>query len=76
MTAIDLEDVVANIDFHLQGIAKELAKGGDQITAHQATRLWMDCNKLTRKIGELKNKAQARDWKDAFDFRYENEGGE
>ena len=83
MTAIDLEDIVANIkmmqameeegvpttiytiiDFYLQGIAKELAKGGDQLTAHKATKLWMQLNKLTSKFGEIKNKAQARDWGD------------
>lgn len=37
---------------------------GDQLTAHEATKLWMQLNKLTSKFGEIKNKAQERDWKE------------
>ncbi len=64
MSAVDIDDVVANIDFHLQGIAKELAKGGDQISAHQLTRLWMDSNKIHGALGKAKTAAQERDWKE------------
>ena len=60
---------------------------GDQLTAHEATELWMQLNRLTSKFGKVKNKAQARDWGDedkaqardwktAMDFRYKNEGDE
>ena len=37
---------------------------GDQLTAKEATQLWTALHMLTNKFADIRDKAQARDWKE------------
>lgn len=50
----------------IKDIEAQMASYGidQELTAHEATKLWSALGKLHRRMGEVKNAAQARDWGD------------
>jgi len=42
------------------------ANQGTSLTAHEATQLWMEANRLTKVLQMVKTVAQDRDWKDKY----------
>ena len=47
----------------LQDIDRTITSYGieSELTGHEATKLWLEVSKLHRRLGDIKNKAQAND---------------
>jgi len=63
---MDKDDFFSQTMTMIQDIEEQMTSYGidQELTAHEATKLWSALGKLHRRMGEVKNAAQARDWGD------------
>jgi len=64
---MDKDDFYEQTTHMLEEIGLQMTAYGidSELTAHEATKLWMQLNKLTQRMGDIKNATQSRDWSDS-----------
>ena len=58
----DIEDVLSNIRWHLEEAQSQFDNGGQELSASQLTKLWLDASRLTKALHEAKLAAQGQEW--------------